>query len=58
MLGLAIAAAIATTACPGNENENDTSPAPESGGTGVSGATAVTGELTGPIGTGASTGAR
>ena len=49
IVGLALVAAIFATACPGNEDENDTSPAPrESGSTGtLTGATAATGEVTG-----------
>jgi hypothetical protein len=55
MIGLAVAATL-LTACPGNEDETDTSPGPvQSGTTGATGT--VTGELTGPVGATTSTGA-
>lgn len=38
MIGLAVAATLLMTACPGNEDETDTSPAPvQSGTTGATG---------------------
>ena len=43
MIGLAVAAMLAT-GCPGNEDDSDVSPAPQSGTTG---ATAATGNVTG-----------
>jgi hypothetical protein len=55
MIGLVVAATL-LTACPGNEDETDTSPGPaQSGTTGATGT--VTGELTGPVGATTSTGA-
>lgn len=50
-IGVALAAALATTACPGDADEPEPSPLRESGtgSTGVTGG-AVTGELTGPVG--------